>query len=136
VKLDRKERRAAMKGPKALLATLAAVGLLGVAAPAYAGTEAYTHYVACGESQNAKPAHVCQKKRTKGAFFRSNKKTVFYTVCVKFPSKTKPLCAESQEAEQGVLYFNKITSTIPGKHKVTWFVEGKRVGTFVFNVPR
>ena len=125
-----------MKGPKAILATLTAAGLLVGAAPASAGVPAYTHYVACGESQSAKPSHVCQKKRTKGAFFRSNKKTVFYTVCVKFPTKTKPLCAESQEAEKGVLYFNKITSTIPGMHKVTWFVEGKRIGTFTFNVPR
>ena len=29
---------------------------------------------------------------------------------------------------------NKITSNIPGKHKVTWFVAGKRVGFFVFDV--
>ena len=30
---------------------------------------------------------------------------------------------------------NKITSNIPGKHGVTWFVEGKKVGSFVFTVP-
>ena len=30
---------------------------------------------------------------------------------------------------------NEITSNIPGKHRVTWFVDGKRVGTFVFTIP-
>ena len=49
---------------------------------------------------------------------------------------SKNLCAPKQEAKQGTLYVNKITSNIPGKHKVTWFVEGKRVGSFVFNVQR
>ena len=29
---------------------------------------------------------------------------------------------------------NKVTSTIPGKHRVTWFVKGKKVGSFVFRV--
>ena len=29
---------------------------------------------------------------------------------------------------------NKITSNIPGKHRVSWFVANKRVGLFVFNV--
>ena len=30
---------------------------------------------------------------------------------------------------------NKITSNIPGKHRVSWFVEGKRIGSFAFTVP-
>ena len=30
---------------------------------------------------------------------------------------------------------NKITSNIAGTHRVTWFVEGKKVGSFVFTVP-
>jgi hypothetical protein len=30
---------------------------------------------------------------------------------------------------------NKITSNIPGKHVVSWFVEGKKVGSFAFLVP-
>jgi hypothetical protein len=124
-----------MKGSK-LLAALVAVALASVSAPASGATPApYSHYVACGISQNAKPSHVCQKKRKKGAFFRSNNATVFYTVCVKFPSK-KNLCAPRQEAVQGTLYVNKITSNIPGKHTVSWFVEGKKVGSFSFTVPR
>ena len=50
-------------------------------------------------------------------------------VCVKFPTG-KNLCAQKQEAIKGTLYVNKITSNIPGKHRVTWFVNGKRVGSY------
>ena len=123
-----------MKGLKTLTATLAAERRCWRVAPASASAAAYSHYVACGVSQNAKPAHVCQKARKKGAFFRSNNATVFYTVCVKFPTG-KNLCAPRQEAIQGTLYVNKITSNIPGKHASSWFVEGKKVGSFVFTVP-
>lgn len=123
-----------MKGFKTLTAVFGVAALLLFAVPASAKSAAFAHYVACGLSQNAKPAHVCQKSRKKGAFFRSNKADVFYTVCVKFPTKRR-LCAPRQEAVKGTLYVNKITSNIPGKHKVTWFVEGKRVGLFVFRVP-
>jgi ABC-type sugar transport system substrate-binding protein len=124
-----------MKAGKTLIAAAVVLALLASAVPASAGAAAYRHYVACGLSQNAKPAHLCQKARKKGAFFRSNRADVFYTVCVKFPTK-KNLCAPKQEAKQGVLYVNKITSNIPGKHRVSWFVAGKQVGAFVFTVPR
>jgi hypothetical protein len=124
-----------MKKAKTLIALVVALALVASALPASAGAAAYRHYVACGLSQNAKPSHLCQKGRKKGAFFRSNRADVFYTVCVKFPSK-KNLCAPKQEAKQGTLYVNKITSNIPGKHRVTWFVAGKQVGSFVFTVPR
>jgi len=124
-----------MKGLKTLTAIALGVGLLANASPASAAKgHAFRHYVACGLSQKAKPSHLCQKPRKKGAFFRSNRADVFYTVCVKFPTK-KNLCAPKQEAKQGTLYVNKITSNIPGKHKVTWFVRGKRVGLFFFFVP-
>jgi len=124
-----------MKGLRTLTAVGLGIALLVSASPASAKkSAAYKHYVACGLSQNAKPAHVCQKSRKKGAFFRSNKGDVFYTVCVKFPTK-KNLCAPKQKAEQGTLYVNKITTNIPGKHRVSWFVEGKRVGSVVFTVP-
>jgi hypothetical protein len=124
-----------MKGLKTLIATAATGAALLAMAPASASAAAYSHYVACGTTQNAKPAHLCQKARKKGAFFRSNDATVFYTVCVKFPKKEKPLCADKQEAVQGTLYVNKITSNIPGQHVVSWFVEGKKVGSFAFTVP-
>jgi hypothetical protein len=95
---------------------------------------AYRHYVACGLSRNAKPAHVCPVGSKKGAFFKSLKADVRYTVCVKFP-KAEHLCTETpQEAEQGTLYVNKITSTSAGLHEVSWFVAGKKVGTTVFRV--
>lgn len=123
-----------MKGPKRLAALAIGVAVLAVAMPASAQGAAYKHYVACGLSKNAKPSHRCEKGRKKGAFFQSTRADVFYTVCVKFPTK-KNLCAPKQEAVQGTLYVNKITSNIPGKHRVTWFVEGKRVGVFTFVVP-
>lgn len=122
-----------MKGLKALAAVMLVSGLLLAAVTATASAAAYKHYVGCGVSQNAKPAHSCPKKAKKGAFFKSLKADVVYTVCVKFPSG-KNLCAQAQEAEQNTLYVNKITSTIPGKHVVSWFVEGKKVGSWWFKV--
>lgn len=123
-----------MKGLKTLTAVLSGVALLASATPATAEAAAYQHYVACGVSENAKAAHKCPKKSKKGAFFKSLQADVSYSVCVKFPTG-KNICAKAQEATQGTLYVNKITSNIVGKHRVTWFVGGKRVGTFVFNVP-
>jgi hypothetical protein len=122
-----------MKGLKALVALLVTTGLLAAAVPATAGAAAYRHYVGCGISRNASPAHVCPKGSKKGAFFKSTKGNVMYTVCVKFPSG-KNLCAQAQEAVKGTLYVNKITSTIPGRHVVSWFVKGKKVGSFAFRV--
>jgi hypothetical protein len=123
-----------MKGLKTLTAVLLGTALLASAAPASAGAAAYKHYVACGVSQNAKPAHKCPKQSKKGAFFKSLKGDVNYSVCVKFPTG-KNICAKAQPAIQGTLYVNKITSNIPGKHQVSWFVEGKRVGAFIFTIP-
>ncbi|HEY2334824.1 MAG TPA: hypothetical protein VGH58_07460 [Solirubrobacterales bacterium] len=123
-----------MKGLKTLTAVLLGTALLASAAPATAAAAAYRHYIACGVSQNAKPAHKCPKKSKKGAFFKSLKGDVNYSICVKFPTG-KNICAKAQPAKQGTLYVNKITSNIPGKHRVTWFVEGKRIGSSVFRVP-
>jgi hypothetical protein len=120
-----------MKGLKTLAAVLLGSALLVGAAPATAGAATFKHYVACGVSQNAKPAHKCPKKAKKGAFFKSLKGDVNYSVCVKFPTG-KNICAKAQPATQGTLYVNKITSNIPGKHRVTWFVEGKRIGSYAF----
>jgi hypothetical protein len=98
------------------------------------GGPAFRHYVACGVSRKAKPAHVCPVDSKKGAFFKSLKADVKYTVCVRFP-KQEHLCTETpQQAEQGTLYVNKITSTSVGRHEVSWFVKGKKVGTTVFRV--
>ncbi|HXR30127.1 MAG TPA: hypothetical protein VN752_03170 [Solirubrobacterales bacterium] len=122
-----------MKGLKTLTATLLGVALLVSALPASASAAAYQHYVACGVSQSAKPNHKCPKSSKKGAFFKSTKADVNYSICVKFPTG-KNICAKAQPAKRGTLYVNKITSNIPGRHRVTWFVEGKRVGVFIFKV--
>lgn len=122
-----------MKGLKALAAAMLVSGLLITAVPASASAAAYKHYVGCGVSRNAKPSHSCPRKAKKGAFFKSLSGDVAYSVCVKFPSG-KNLCAQAQEAEQGTLYVNKITSTIPGKHVVSWYVKGKKVGSWAFRV--
>ncbi len=122
-----------MKGLKTLTAMLLGVALVASAAPASAGAAAYKHYVSCGVSQNAKAKHKCPKNAKKGAFFKSLQADVNYSVCVKFPTG-KNICAKAQPATQGTLYVNKITSNIPGKHRVSWFVEGKRVGVFFFQV--
>lgn len=122
-----------MKGLKALAAVMVVTGLLASAGSATAAGPAYKHYVACGLSRKASPDHVCPKGSKKGAFFKSLGGDVTYTVCVKFPSG-KNLCAQSQEAKQGTLYVNKVTSTIPGRHVVSWFVKGKKVGSFAFRV--
>lgn len=122
-----------MKGLKALAATVLGVVLLASAAPASAGAAAFKHYVGCGVPQHATPSHSCPRSSKKGAFFESLKADVLYKVCVKFPTG-KRLCAPPEEATKGTLYVNKITSNIPGKHRVTWFVAGKRVGLFIFTV--
>lgn len=82
-------------------------------------------YVACGLGKNAPPARECPHRSRVGAFFRSSLATT-YTVCVKFPTN-KRLCARGQEAEAGVTYVNKITTSITGWHKVLWYVDGRRI---------
>ncbi len=122
-----------MKGSKSLLAALVAIALIACTVPASAGAVAYKHYVACGTTENAKPDHICPKKGKKGAFFKSLLADVTYSVCVRFPTG-KSICAKAQRAKAHVPYVNKITSNIPGKHRVTWFVGGKRIGAFVFQI--
>jgi len=122
-----------MKCLSTLIAIVLGVALLASTASAATKPVAYKHYVACGLSKKAKPAHRCPKGSKKGAFFRSNLADGLYTVCVRFPTH-KNLCAPKQEAVRGTLYVNKITSNIPGMHRVTWFVKGKRVGLFEFVV--
>jgi hypothetical protein len=128
-----------MRGLKGLAAALAVtailVGALPVAglSPAAAGNSPFRHYIACGIQRTSKPAHECAKRSKKGAFFKSLKADVVYAVCVQFPSG-KHLCAHAQPAKQGTLYVNKITSTQVGKHVVTWYVKGKKIGASIFRV--
>lgn len=98
-----------------------------------AARPAYKHYVACGDSEGAAPARSCPKSSKKGAFFKSLRADVFYSVCVRFPTG-RSLCARHEKAQQGTLYVNRITSHVVGKHMVTWFVAGTRVGRTSFFV--
>jgi len=47
---------------------------------------------------------------------------------VRYPTG-RVICASGQPAEAGVTYVNRITSGIPGSHKVTWRVGGRVVAT-------
>ncbi len=59
-----------MKGLKTLGAMLLSVALLAAATTATAGAAAYKHYVACGVSQNATPAHSLPEASQKGRFLQ------------------------------------------------------------------
>ena len=127
-----------MRAARIFALGLLAVAVFATAAPASADAAAYRKYVACGTSGKANPSHVCPVRRAAqgnvGAFFRSNNRDVFYKVCVKFPGANAPRCAGRQKAIKGKLYVNPITSDQTGRHKVTWFVKGQRVGIWYFNL--
>jgi len=84
---------------------------------------AYDTYIACGRERSDPPASQCDVGDPVGAFFRSNGADATYSVCVTFPTG-KQLCAEEQLASQGALYVNAVTTSIPGRHTVTWSVNG------------
>ena len=127
-----------MRAARIFVLGLLSIAVLATAAPASAEAAAYRKYVACGTSGKANPSHDCPVRRAAsgnvGAFFRSNSKDVVYKVCVKFPGANAPRCAGGQEAKKGKLYVNPITSDQIGRHKVTWFVKGQRVGVWFFNL--
>lgn len=85
----------------------------------------YTAYVACGLSEYARPARECAHRAKVGAFLRSARE-VTYSVCTVFPTGRR-ICAEEQPAAAGVLYVNKITSSIVGWHKVIWYLPDRRI---------
>jgi hypothetical protein len=105
------------------------------AVSAAADRPAYRKYVACAKVVEAPPSRECKVSDEKGAFFRSNLRTVYYKVCVVFPTG-KSLCATRQRAKKGELYVNEITSRMIGLHRVDWFVKGKKVGTYRFRISR
>ncbi len=117
-----------------LIGLLASLAVGAAAAPARA-PKPYNFYVACGVGASAKPAHSCARGAKKAAFFRSNSADVHYKICVRFPTGQR-LCANHQPAPAGTLHMNRITSTITGSHKVTWFVKGKLVGVRYLRVRR
>jgi hypothetical protein len=94
----------------------------------------YKTYVACSVKASAKPAHECKLSDPKAAFFRSAKHDATYKVCVKFPGKKTRLCASAQDADKGKTRVVTIATSKVGKHKVWWYVGGKQVGTWRFDV--
>jgi hypothetical protein len=76
-------------------------------------------------SRSARHASSCPHCSRVGAFFRSSE-DVEYEICVRFPT-ARELCAPNQQASAGILYVNKVTSNIVGRHTVTWFVAGRRL---------
>lgn len=98
--------------------------------PVNGGSPKLTAYVACGLSRGAKASSSCGRRQKMGAFFKSSK-AVIYKVCVKFPTG-RTICARKQRAEAGVLYVNKISGNIPGRHKVVWSSEGRTIVRYVY----
>jgi hypothetical protein len=144
-----------MAGPAKTLARRATLALalvaslaLGALAPAAgaagqkpdqgkkeAKAPAFQHFVACGTGHKPKASHRCPLRGQEGAYFRARRSDVHYTVCLRFPGG-KTLCAKHQEAERNTLYVNAVHSSRVGVHRVTWFVDGKRVGRFYFRTKR
>jgi hypothetical protein len=124
---------------------LALTGSLAIAPPASPGTPAYTTFVACGYQRSKpatiRPTHFCRPGEVVGAFFRRNVgepgSLIYYKVCVHF-STGGTLCKGHQPARKlgRRLYVNRIISPGPGRHRVTWFVGGRKVGTWFFRRAR
>jgi hypothetical protein len=52
---------------------------------------------------------------------------------VTFPD-AETLCSEEELAEAETLYVNEFTTSDPGNHLVTWYVEGVEVGSWSFRM--
>lgn len=103
--------------------------------PAEAGVGAarLTAYTACGLSRHSRESTVCSRRQKIGAFFESSK-ALTYKVCIKVPGG-QSVCANNQQAAANTLYVNKITSSVPGRYKVTWTAEGRRLVRHVRRLP-
>jgi hypothetical protein len=118
----------------ALAACALPVSAAAAAGPAGRAGGGYTTYVACSVKPSAKPAHECRLSDPKAAFFRSAKHDATYRVCVKFPGKKKRLCASAQDAPRGRTKVVTIATSKAGRHVVTWYVGGEKVGSWSFDV--
>ena len=123
-----------MKGLKAL------VGVAGVTAcwralPRHGRRGAVQALRRLRDLAQRQPAHLCPMRQQEGRLLRKPQWRRQLHRLRQVPERQEPL-RRSPGSDQGTLYVNKITSTIPGKHRVTWFVEGKKVGSFVFRVNR
>lgn len=101
--------------------------------PMSATAAEFKTYVGCDDfAQSPVPSHVCLLGEFPGAFFESSADAE-YEVCVEFPNQ-EFICAEEQEAEEGVLYVNSITTDQPGIHFVSWYVGDTEVGSWSFRM--
>jgi hypothetical protein len=134
-------RIAAIKALTTLAVALTGAALLVTGAFGASKHPAYTTFVACGYTKDRpgtiKPTHFCPAGEVIGAFFRRNVgepgSLIYYKVCVRFgPGAT--LCKGHQPARKlgRRLYVNRVINPGPGRHRVTWFVHGDRVGTWYF----
>ena len=99
-----------------------------------AAGDGYRGYVACSIKPSAKPKHGCRLSQVKAAFFLSTKRDATYKVCVRFPGKAERLCASAQPAPEGEKQSVTIATADTGKHQVAWYVGGKKVETWTFEV--
>ncbi len=115
----------------ALAVSCAAAALI----PNSKAAEAPLAYVGCGLQQGTAPSHLCKLSEGGefGAFFKSQAETT-YVVCVEFPGGEQ-LCTNPQNAAAETLYVNKITTSLTGRHRVTWLVGGQQVASWSFQVP-
>jgi hypothetical protein len=120
-------------------ASALATGVVGIASlivatpNADAAPDGYHGYVACSTRSSAKPTHECKLSQTKAAFFVSSKHDATFKVCVKYP-KGERLCASDQPAPKGTKHFVTIATASTGRHKVWWYVGGKKVESWTFTV--
>jgi hypothetical protein len=123
----------------ALLAALTLLALSGLA-PAQQ-KDPYTTFVACDYDlkrlATIRKTHFCPAGEVVGAFFRRNVgepgSLVRYTVCVAFSQGGNDCATGVPARKRGRrLYVNRIIGAGPGRHRVTWFVQGERVGLWYF----
>ena len=122
-----------MRSVRLLLALVLVTGVLVAGSPAVSAGDPYRTWAACSHSKDAPASHECDRNDEKAAFFRSRSADVTYKVCVKFPNDQK-LCASHQNAPEDRTKRNVITSTMVGRHVITWIVAGEQVGRFRMDV--
>ena len=130
---DRRRVKRALASVATVVLAAGSVVQLTTTDTAAAG-DGYTTYVACSHKASAKPAHECKLSDPKAAYFRSAKHDATYKVCVRFPGKKKRLCASAQDAPKGKKKFVTIATANVGTHKVRWYVGGRQVGSWNFEV--
>jgi hypothetical protein len=127
----RRVKRALASVATVVLATCSVVQLTTDTA---AAGDDYRTYAACSIKAGAKPAKECKLSQPKAAYFVSTQHDSTYKVCVRFPGKKKRLCASAQDAPKGKTKIVTIATANTGRHRITWYVAGKKVGSWTLDV--